>query len=287
MKRSLFLHRLVLLMPAALLLLLVLFELAEALPRPVTVRINRWLAVQQQWGQVTYQQQGHSRSAKAGDRLQALGDGITTGSQSGSVLAVDTGVGLIQIAENTQIKVRSLGIASDNGRTTSLDVPYGQVRLQLRRFNHRGSYLKIQTPAGVSAVRGTVFGMSVQPNGKTGLATLSGGVATTAQGKTVLVSGGFQNLTIPGEAPSPPVPLRNDTTLRYAVKRQIKASLRSLRIDGQVDPVNRLLVGKTPQSTDRNGRFSVLLPAVSAQKVLITVITPLGRQQVHDLSIQL
>jgi hypothetical protein len=287
MKLNLFLQRNVSLVTAAMLLFLVLFELAEALPRPVTVRINRWLAVQQRWGDVTYQQQGSSRPAKTGDRLQALGDGITTGRQSGTALEVDTGVGLIQIAENTQIKVRSLGIASDNGRTTSLDVPYGQVRLQLRRFNHRGSYLRIQTPTGVSAVRGTVFGMSVQPNGKTGLATLSGSVATTAQGKTVLVSGGFQNLTLPGEAPSTPVPLRDDTTLRYELKRQIRASLRSLRLDGQVDPVNRLLVGNTSQSTDRNGRFSLLLPAVSAQKVQITVITPLGRQQVHDLSIQL
>ncbi|PSB27189.1 FecR family protein [Stenomitos frigidus] len=287
MQLNLFLPRHVLLITTATLLLLVLFELAEALPRPVTVRINRWLAIRQNWGQVTYQQQGNSRTVKQGDRLQAVGDGVTTGKRSGTTLEVDTGIGFIQVTENTKLKVRSLGIASDNGRMTALEVPYGQVRLQLRRFNHRGSYLKIQTPAGVSAVRGTVFGMSVQPNGKTGLATLSGGVATTAQGKTVLVPAGFQNLTLPGETPSPAVPLRDDTTLNYKVERQIKASLRSLRIQGQVDAVNSVFVGDTPQATDRHGRFSLLLPAASVQTLQVTVLTPLGRRQVHELSIRL
>ncbi|XGV98711.1 MAG: FecR domain-containing protein [Leptolyngbya sp. BL-A-14] len=269
------------------LLFLALNKLAEALPRPVTVRIERWLAVRQNQGQVTYQRQGISRSAKDGDRLQNVGDGVITGKLSTAALEVDTGIGFIQVAENTQVKVRSMGIASDNGRTTALEVPYGQVRLKLRRFNHRGSRLDIQTPAGVSAVRGTVFGMSVQPNGKTGLATLSGKVATTAQGRTVFVSGGFQNITIPGEKPTPAVPLRNNTELHYQIERQIKSGIRSLRLAGQVDPVNLVLLGESPQVTDRTGRFSLLLPAVSAQTLNITVITPLGRKQVHQLSIRL
>lgn len=261
--------------------------LAEAAPRSVTVRIERWLAMRQLWGQVTYQQGGISRSAKEGDRLQSVGDGVTTGKGSGASLEVDTGVGFIRVAESTQIKVRSLELAPDNGRTTFLEVPYGQVRLQLRRFDHRGSRLEIRTPAGVSAVRGTVFGMSVQPNGKTGLATLSGSVATTAQGKAVLVRGGFQNFTIPGESPSPPVPLRDNTELRYQLKQHIRAGIRYLILEGKVDPVKSVLVAGTPQSTDREGQFTVLLPAVSTQSLQVTVITPLGRQQLHELTIRL
>jgi len=278
------------LITAVTLVFLGLYGLAEAVPRQVTVRVDRWLAVNQAWGQVTYQPQGQpqglSRPAKTGDRLQAVGDRITTGQHSGAVLAVDTGVGSVQMAEKTQVKVRSLGIAPDNGRTTYLDVPYGQVRLQLRRFTHRGSRLEIQTPAGVSAVRGTTFGIAVQPNGKTGLATLKGSVETMAQGSTVLVSGGFQNLMIPGEPPSPAVPLRDDTTLDYRVERRIQDGIRKLRIYGQVDPVNRVLIGESSQNTDRDGNFSLSLPAISAQTLLVTVITPLGRRQVHQLSIQ-
>lgn len=266
---------------------LLLLQLAEAAPQQVKVRVDRWLLVQQNWGQVLYQQQGSSRPAKQGDRLQTVGDTVTTGKMSGSTLQVDTGIGSIQVKENTRVRVRSLGVAPDNGRITALEVPYGQVRLQLRRFTHSGSRLEIQTPAGVSAVRGTVFGMSVQPNGKTGLATLNGGVATTAQGKTVVVRGGFQNFTIPGKPPSPPVPLRDSTELRYQLKKQIQARIRSLVLEAQVDPVNSVLVGDKPQVTDQNGRFQVVLPAVSTQTLQITVVTPLGRQQVHQLSIRL
>jgi len=285
MRSSFCLQRYVLI-TAVTLVFLGLYGLAEAVPRQVTVRVDRWLAVNQTWGQVTYQPQGLSRPAKTGDRLQAVGDRITTGQRSGAVLAVDTGVGSLQVAEKTQVKVRSLGIAPDNGRTTYLDVPFGQVRLQLRRFTHRGSRLEIQTPAGVSTVRGTTFGITVQPNGKTGLATLKGSVETMAQGSTVLVSGGFQNLMIPGDPPSPAVPLRDDTTLDYRVERRIQDGIRKLRIYGQVDPVNRVLIGESSQNTDRDGNFSLSLPAISAQTLLVTVITPLGRQQVHQLSIQ-
>lgn len=287
LKSSSLIQRKILQISAFTLVSLGVIALAEAAPRSVTVRIDRWLAVRQLWGQVTYQQGGISRSAREGDRLQSVGDGITTGKGSGASIEVDTGVGFVSVAESTQIKVRSLGLAPDNGRTTFLEVPYGQVRLQLRQFNHKGSRLEIRTPAGVSAVRGTVFGVSVQPNGKTGLATRSGSVATTAQGKAVLVKGGFQNFTIPGEAPSPPVPLRDNTELRYQLKKQIRAGIRYLTLAGKVDPVNSVLVAGVPQSTDREGQFTVLLPAVSTQSLQVTVITPLGRQQLHELTIRL
>lgn len=253
----------------------------------IPVRVDRWLSVQQMNGKVTYQSQQRSRSAKVGDRLEGIGDGITTGPRSTATLEVDTGIGWITLAENTQMIVQLLGMAPDNGRITHLSVPYGQVRLRLRRFTHRGSTLQLQTPVGVSAVRGTEFGVGVQPNGKTGLATLAGAVVTTAQGQTVPVPAGFQNFTLPGEPPSPPVPLRDNTELRYTLERLIQRGLRQVRFWGQVDPVNAVLVGKVPQVTDRNGYFSLMLPAVSVQKLQVTVITPLGRQQIHQLTIAL
>jgi hypothetical protein len=260
---------------------------SSAVPRPVNVRVNRWLMVRQNQGQVMFDRQGTQRSSRSGDRLEAVGDGVITGQRSTAVLEVDTGIGFIQVAENTHIRVRSLAYAPDNGRITVLEVPYGQARLQLRPFTHRGSTLEIFTPAGVSAVRGTDFGVSIQPNGKTGLATLSGAVTATAQGRSVFVPGGFQNFTLPGEAPSAAVPLRDSTELRYQLERRIQAGVRSLRFVGKVDPVNLVLVGSKPQTTDRNGEFSLLLSAVSRQSLQITVVTPLGRRQVHDVLIQL
>jgi len=254
----------------------------------VPVRVDRWLDLQRLHGNVTYQTGGSSaRSAKQGDRLAAVGDQLSTGSRSGASLMVDTGIGFVNVFDNTQVRVRSLKYAPDNGRITQLEVMRGQVRLQLRRFNHRGSSLQIWTPAGVSAVRGTEFGINVKPDGKMGVATLSGSVATAAQGRTVLVPGGFQNLTVPGQPPSTAVPLRDSTAFTYRLERRIQNGIRSLRLVGLVDPVNDVLVGSTPQATDRKGNFSLVLPSVSTQKLLVTVITPLGRRQVHEIVITL
>jgi hypothetical protein len=256
--------------------------------QPVSVRVDRWLALRQISGNVTYLKQGAApRSAKSGDRLQTVGDGVSTGKNSTTRLEVDTGVGFVNVAENTQIKVGWLKVAPDNGRITRLDVIKGQVRLQVRRFTHRGSNLEIKTPAGISAVRGTQFGIGIQPDGKTGLATREGKVVMTAQGKTVAVPAGFQNLTIPGEPPLPAVPLKDDTTLNYRIERELVGNNRQIRFIGQVDPVNTVFLGEAPQTTDRNGRFELLLPATLAPSLKVTVVTPLGRRQDHPLKIRL
>ncbi|MCS6814039.1 MAG: FecR family protein [Cyanobacteria bacterium] len=254
---------------------------------PINVRVNRWLKVRQPQGTVIYRQQGRSRPVRQGDRLQAVGDSVTTGKSSTAMLEVDTGIGFIQLAESTKVTVRSLGVAPDNGRITRLAIDYGQARLQVRRFTHEGSRLELQTPAGVSAVRGTEYGIAVQPDGKTGLATLEGAVTMTAQGKTVMVSGGLQTLTIPGQQPQPPVPLQDSTALRYDLERQVQNGIRRVRFIGYVDPVNTVLVNGVPQTTTATGQFSVSLPAVSSPTLQVTVITPLGRQQVHSLSLRL
>jgi hypothetical protein len=264
-------------------LLLLAPAIQTAVSRSLRVRVDRWLALQNLTGTVMYRQRNSYRAAQRRDRLQSVGDGITTGHASTATLEVDTGVGTVHLAENTALTVRSLDLAPDNGRVTYLDVPYGQVRLQLRHFTHSGSRLEIQTPSGISAVRGTVFGMSVQSNGKTGVATLTGKVATIAQGQTVLVPAGFQNLTITGEPPSQPVPLRDSTELHYRMERQIQSGIRRVFLLGQVDPVNTVLIGSNPQEIDRNGRFQISLPAVSQQTLAVTVITPLGKRQVHQL----
>lgn len=247
------------------------------------VRVDRWLQLKQAAGSVTYYRGGGSQSAQIGQRLQSVGDAVATGWQSSAILEVDTGVGFIQMTENTLLRVQSLEMAPDNGRITRLQVSGGQVQLKIRRFTHGGSRLEIETPAGLTGVRGTEFGVGVQPNGKTGVATRSGSVMTVAKGRKVFVNRGFQNFTIPGEPPTPPVPLRNDTSLKAQFVKEISGNLRRLRLVGQVDPVNTVLVEGVPKSTDRNGRFSVPVPALTRVKVKVTVITPLGKRQIHEV----
>lgn len=258
--------------------------LAQSLP--ISIRVDRWLMIQQMSGSVSYDRQNNSRPARAGDRLERVGDGVTTSKASSASLTVDTGIGFINVLEQTKVRVRELSIAPDNGRITRLDVPRGQVRLRLRPFTHRGSQLEIHTPAGVSGVRGTEFGVSVQPDGKTGLATLTGEVVTEAQGITVSVPAGFQNLTIPGEPPSNPVPLKDDTELNFEVERIIQNNIRRIRFVGRVDPVNLVMLNGKPQTLDRQGQFSMMFFAPSVLRVNVVVTTPLGKTQTYELALR-
>lgn len=245
------------------------------------VRTNQWLKVEQVSGNVKYR----NRAAKVGDRLQAVNDEISTGNNSSAVLSVDTAVGTIYVAPNTTIRISAFRIAPDNGRITNLFVPRGKARLQIRKFTNRGSQLSIQTPAGISGVRGTDFSILAKTDGKTVLTTYKGSVASTSQDRTVLVKGGTENFMIAGQPPSTPMPIKNDPTLRYAIDRRLVASQRSILFMGYTNPVNTVTVDGIEQTLDRNGRFSLLLPAVSTLTLKITVETPQGKVNPYEIPI--
>ena len=79
------------------------------------VRVDRWLEVRQVANEVMFSHDAAPRSAQVGDRLQAVGDSITTGKKSTATLSVDTGVGVVEMAEQTTLRIRTLDIAPDQG----------------------------------------------------------------------------------------------------------------------------------------------------------------------------
>lgn len=245
------------------------------------VRVDRWLEVEQLSGAVTCILGGVSQTAQLSNRLQQVGDTLITGRSSSAVLVVDTGVGTINVSENTTIRVQTLDINPDGGRITRLQVTGGQVRLRVRPFTHP-SQLEIQTPAGSSGVRGTEFGVSVQPSGNTGVATLEGSVFAAAQGEEVTVATEQQSLVIPGEPPTPPEPLRDDPSLDIRTLTRINAQ--TLQIVGRVDPVNLLQVDGEPQVVDRTGIFNVQFSRTADRQVTITVTTPLGTRRLYEVT---
>ena len=181
---------------------------------PLTLQGNRWLVVDQRRGDVTFTPyQQSSRQVQIGDRLTNVGDVLTTGANASARLEVDQQTGFVMMAENSQIQVRSLSITRSGGRITHLNVSKGQVRLRVRPLTNPDTQLELHTPAGVSGVRGTDFGITVQTDGQTGVATIEGSVFTSAQGETVTVGANAQSTIIPGEPPTPPEPLRNDPAL--------------------------------------------------------------------------
>jgi len=247
------------------------------------VRIDRWLEIQQVSGTVTEVIGGVSQAARVSSRLQNVGDAVRTGNASSAVLAVDTAIGAIDVAENTSIEVSELTLLPTGGRITRLEVTGGQVRLELRRFTDPDSELEIKTPAGISGVRGTTFGVSVQPNGQTGVATIDGSVSAAAQGQQVTVDAGLQSLIIPGEPPTPPEPLRDDPRLDIQVLQ--RSEPQTVQIVGQTDSVNLLVINDAPQNLERSGEFDLHLPVPDDRRIVAIVTTPLGTRQTYELVI--
>jgi hypothetical protein len=225
------------------------------------------------------------RRAKANDQLRNVGDELKTAARSRAEIHLDVGIGSISVAPSTLVQLRGISRMEDDGRVSLFAIPYGSAKLKLRRFTSPNSRFEIETPAGVSGVRGTEFGISVQPQGKTSVVVQEGRVNTTAQGVSVDVDAGFQNFTIPGEPPSTPVPLRDDPGLNYKLERAIKRQKRYLTFIGQVDPVNTVTIEGQVIDTDRQGEFRLPIPVVSHPKLEVTVETPLGKQQRYDLSL--
>lgn len=247
------------------------------------VRVDRWLEIQQISGTVTEVIGGVSRPAQVSNQLQNVGDAIRTGSASSAVLSVDTGIGSVDVSENTSVQVSELTLLPTGGRITRLEVTGGQVRLELRAFTDPDSELEIKTPAGVSGVRGTTFGVSVQPNGQTGIATIDGSVVAAAQGQQVSVDSGLQSLIIPGEPPTPPEPLRDDPHLDIQVLQAIERQ--TVQIIGQTDRVNLLIINDEPQTLTRTGEFDLQIPIPEDGPIIATVTTPLGTRQTYALAV--
>lgn len=248
--------------------------------RTIQFRFKRWIDVQSVSGNVTLINRNGRESARVGQRLQSVGDGIATGAQSSATLNLDSGIGTLQVSENSQFTIQEIQ-NNDGGAQTKLNVSRGQVRLKLRTFTNPSSRLEIFTPAGVTGVRGTDFGVSILPSGKTGVATLRGKVAAAAQGKTVEIDRGFQSSITPGSAPLPPVPLRNNPSLDIQVFS--KEDNGQVHIVAQTDDINLISIGEKVIEPNTQGIVNFRLSIGGDRSVQLLVTTPLGKQQNYQI----
>ena len=275
--------------------------------RTLSVRADRWLEFRSMTGNVEVISGGQTSAAQVGRRISAVGDTVRTGRSSSARLAVDTQIGFVLVAENSTVRISRLRTTRRGGRVTELTIDRGQARLQVRSLTNSETELNIRTPAGVNGVRGTEFGVAIQPNGRTGVATLEGEVAAIAAGETVPITTGLQTVVVPGEPPDPPMPLRDNPFLdvvrlewRFANEQLVDESLdeqadgtsslpndlqRVVRFQGQTDPVNLLIVNGETQPTERSGEFDLDLLVDDARTLQVNVITPLGTEQAYELAI--
>ncbi|MEL7333342.1 MAG: FecR family protein [Cyanobacteria bacterium J06560_2] len=253
-----------------------------------TIRGNRWLTIADLSGPVEIVPFRLSRRlAQRGDRLDSVGDMLITGPDAFVRLEVDLAVGFVTMAENSQLQIRTLSTTSTGGRVTELFVLRGRVRLRIRTLTDPDSRLEIHTPAGVSGVRGTEFGVAVRSDGQTGVATQEGSVFSSAQGQTVLVNAEQQSIIRPGEPPTEPIPLRDDPALFIEVIRPTDErdgqGARLVEVAGYTDFVNLLTVNNNELLLDRAGRFETLVSSPSNGRIPVSITTPLGTTQQYEL----
>lgn len=262
--------------------------------RPLTVRVNRWLELRNASGSVDSLRNGQWQQAQVGNRLATVGDGLRTGGGSLARLAVDTQIGFVGLSENTTLTITRLESTPSGGKITELAVPRGQARVFVRPFTNPETTLEIRTPAGVNGVRGTDFGISVQPSGRSSLVVEEGSVASSAQGESVLVPSGFQNYTIPGEPPTKPMPLTENPNLDIRRLDTLRRDGEEIvLLEGATFVVNALLVeGETQevQADEDNqqlGTFLLELPMpTDSRSIEVIVTTPLGKTQIYDVVVR-
>ena len=251
-----------------------------AVPAMQAQTMGGWLQVQRVSGSVTTLI-GRRKNTQVGDRLSAVGHGLVTGNRSSANLSLDEGIGSIAVAQNTRVRVEQLSVLSDGARVTVLDVPRGQARLQVRRFTNPNSRLELHTPSGVAAVRGTVFGVSVDEDGQTSVATLEGQVEASAQNVAVPVDAGMVSIIYTGEPPTSPQSLDRKLDIQWQTYEWRKDHF---YVAGWIDPANTLMVMGDDISITRTGYFEKkVLLADRSQRVMLTVQNAMGEARMHEL----
>jgi hypothetical protein len=234
----------------------------------------RNLEIKRATGSVYYTGDPNS-SVRTGDKLTKVGQGFSTGSRSSAIVAIDQDAATINVSENTTFAIKEMRYTPNGGQITLLKVTKGQVRLSVRPLNNTQSRLEIETPAGVTGVRGTEFGVGVSDNGKTSVATTSGQVAVTGAGQTVFVDPGYGSIVVPGQPPTVPQVLAE--VLKFDVEPVFRDELGQVMVTGQVDPLSLLWVDRQMVETDKDGAFSVSLGDFVGKVVEVRIQNPLGK----------
>lgn len=179
-------------------------------------------------GPVSYLPAGARRfiRAKGGEEL-LYGDSIRVG-RGGLAHVTLGGRGSMLLREETLLSLRG------SPNRTALTVDYGEFLIGLVGKLGRGRSFKVNTPAAVAAVRGTLFwGKADRADKSSTYAGFGHLVAVSAEGKTVVVEPG-RTVVVPfGSAPADPAP--SGFGLEYAENFRIDGSLQGLESLAETD----------------------------------------------------
>ena len=273
---------------------------------------GRSLEIREIRGTVTFK----GRQAVAGDRLLAPGDEIITGPDSTARLAIDNNTGIVEVAEKTAVKISSLSGEKDTaifvsrgrvrlsiGKTTattpapktSTIIPPNQIaalntfsglgklsQIAQQKSSARTAPVRVETPEGVAGVRGTSFGVSVGPDGKTAVSTIEGAVGVSGRTESeVVVNGGNATAIFPQ---TPPVePSASPRLAQLKVRSLYRVSGNVYRFKGQVNPIDLIYVNDEAIKIDRQGKFSIQGTLPPSRRLKIVVRGPSVTERHYSL----
>ena len=239
--------------------------------------------------------------AKVGDILK-VGDQISTGKDTLVNLRVDSYIGLVELADNTTVEVKTLsGEAGINpNQITVLSVTAGRVRLSISRFvsspfwsetipqNQRqnsvtNSPFRIETPTTIVGVRGTTFGVNVAPDGRTAIHSLEGTVGVVSAGEEVRIEKGQVSIINPKEKPTPVANISPLSQLR--VRSLTRLGLETVQLRGQVDPMDLVYINNQPIQTDTQGNFDFIGRLPVSRRLEVTVRGPAVRERYYVIAV--
>jgi hypothetical protein len=299
-----------------------LLTMVANLPSVKTLKVQgtvteRSLEIQEIRGSVTFK----GRSAQIGDRLLVPGDEIITGHNSTARLAIDNNIGIVEVAEQTAVRISNLSGANGE-KDTAIFVSRGRVRLSIRRTagttpvtntstiiqanqiaalntfsglgkssqaapkkrSARTAPIRVETPEGVAGVRGTSFGVSVGPDGKTGVDTIEGSVVVSGRTDSeVIVNSGQTTVIFPQTLPVDPTASPALAQLKIHSLSRISGNI--YRFSGQIDPMDILYINQQPIKIDRQGQFKIqgILPV--SRRLKIVVRGPSARERHYELAV--
>ena len=257
---------------------------AGGAPRDRQQSQERYLEIAEITGTVTVEtgslkQQG--RAAKVGDRLRVSGEAINTGSNSSAKLAVDNGIGSIDVSENTNLQVKSLATLRNGAKTTNLAMNRGRNRVRVRSFKNPQSRFTIQTPTGIAGVRGTDFTVLVLPTTETRIFTATGEVEVAAASQTQRVTGGYYSVMTPGKPPTQPN--LATPTPRISLQLLPAPDEGKVRVSGTVNPINSVVLDGQVLDLSSTGDFETIATIAPNRRLTLVVRTALGEEQVYEL----
>ena len=198
--------------------------------------------------------------AELGRRLRNRDLVVTSPNTRAAIRFTDDG-SLLRLNPNSQLRITTSG--DRNAVTKALELEFGELWAKVTKKDE--AQFRVQTPAGVAAVKGTEFIVRVDQNGVTTVITLDGVVEFFNDAGTVEVPAGRTTTA----ASNTSVPTSNRTT-----SQDLEASEGLIEADGEASTSGELELVEI-QMQDAQGRMRTVV--IEVPRAALRTLLGIGR----------